>query len=108
MMSKVKVAAGVLAVVLLAGWFLYTNSLKHERDRLLAESSTYQQTAHALAQELEANRAALEQREEEKERLANEKAALITMLNEVYANDQEAKVWADTVCPDGVLDCLLR
>ena len=108
MMSKVKVAAGVLVIALLLGWFFYTNSLKQERDRLLVESSTYQQAAHALAQEVEANRRALEQREEEKERLANDKAMLITMLNEVYANDQEAKVWADTVCPDGVLDCLLR
>lgn len=106
--SKIKIAAGVLAVLLLFGWLLYTNNLKHERDRLMLELSTSQSAATALAQELEANRLALEQREAEKERLANEKAALITMLNEVYANDEEARDWAAVPCPDGVLDCLLR
>ena len=108
MILKIKIAAGILVALLLAGGLLYGNHLKQERDRLLLELSTSQQAAVALAHEVEANRRALVEREAEKERLANEKAALITMLNEVYANDEKARDWALSPCPDAVLDCLLR
>ncbi len=106
MMSKIKVGAAFLAAALLLGWALHTGSLKHERDRLRVDLAKAQSAAADLAREIEAGRRALEQREAEKERLANENAALAAALNEVYANDPDAKAWADDSCPDGVL-CLL-
>lgn len=113
--TKIKVAAAVLAAMLLAGGLLYAIHVKNDRDEWMLQASTYQQATASLTRELEARdreieaqKLALIAREAEKERLANEKAALITMLNEVYANDEKARDWAATPCPDGVLDCLLR
>ena len=114
-MIKIKAVAGILTGLLLCGWALYTVHMKSDRDRWMLEASVQREAAAAvarenesMARELEAGRRALEQREAEKERLANENAALVAAINEVYANDPDAKAWADTLCPDGVLDCLLK
>ena len=113
--TKIKALGGILAILLLCGWALYTVHMKSDRDRWMLEASVQREAAAAMArdnesmvQELEANRRALKQRDAEKERLANENAALVAAINEVYANDPDAKDWADTLCPDGVLDCLLK
>ena len=56
--TKFKIAAAVVAVVLLFGWLLYTNNLKHERDRLLLELSVSRQEATEAADTLARERAA--------------------------------------------------
>lgn len=95
-------AAGLTFFVLQSGRQTRLN------DGLKAELAASQGEAAGLARELKLNWQALEQREAERVRLATENEALAAELKEVYENDPEAKDWADTLCPDGVLDCLLR
>ena len=105
-LTKIKLGAAALALLGLALWAIYTSGLRNELFLKGKELDAAQTEAAGLALELEANRRALADREAEKERLANEYAALAATLEEVYKNDPDAKAWADELCPVSVLDCL--
>ena len=98
--------AAVTASIILLLLALWITRLEADNELLRFEADSLNRERLALTLELEANRAALLSREAERERLANENAALVAAINEVYANDPAAKNWADALCPDGIL-CLL-
>ena len=106
-MSELKIVLMLLAMLAGMAWGFYTVGLKSQRDRLAADLAVASRQTAAMSRELELSRLALEQREIEKKRLAEERAALAARLEEVYAYDEKARAWADAPCPDGVLDCLL-
>lgn len=95
-------AAGLMFFALQAGRQARLN------DGLKAELAASQAEAAGLSKELKLNWQALERREAERNRLAAENEALAAKLKEVYANDESAKAWADSPCPDSVLDCLFK
>lgn len=95
------------ALVLLLLLALRLAQVEGDNDLLRLEAAGLRQENSALTHEAEANRAAALAREDEVARLARENAALTAAINEVYANDPNAKAWADTLCPDSVL-CLFR
>ncbi|MDR2946315.1 MAG: hypothetical protein LBV79_06185 [Candidatus Adiutrix sp.] len=112
-MGKIKLIAALAAAGLLAGLGIYITLLKAdlaEREAALAAVTANMAvvTWHSAAQtqELDANRLALALRNDALKTLLVERDALKTELNEVYANDPHAQTWADTPCPDAVLDCL--
>ena len=106
-MTDFKTALTATALIAMAAWGFYTAGLKSQRDRLAAELAAAVGQTESLRRELELGRLALERREAERRRLTNEKDALMQALQEVYADDEKARGWADAPCPDGVLDCLL-
>ena len=57
-MTKIKIGVTILTAVLLSGWLLYTNNLKHERDRLMLELSASRQEAKEASDTLARERAA--------------------------------------------------
>lgn len=105
-LKKTLIAAAALTAAVW-GFYAYTAGLKSERDQLAAELAAVTRRSEALAREMELNRRALEDREAERRRLAGENAALAQALEEIYDHDEKAREWADALCPDGVLDCLL-
>ena len=107
-MTKIKTGAIVILAVAWAGLWVYSGRVAADRDRLAGEAASARAEAAGLARELKLNHQALERREAEKERLANENVQLRHQLSEVYANDPQARSWADALCPSGVLDCLRR
>lgn len=84
------------------------DKLETELSQKTQQLEVAQAEAAGLAKELKLNWQALQARDAERNRLAAENKALAAELKEVYENDPDAKNWADTLCPDGVLDCLLR
>lgn len=105
-MDKIKpLAAVALLAVLLLG-LARIKMLAAENDYLSRRLTDTEHVNQALSAEISANRAALSAREAERQRLAEESAALQQKLQEIYANDPNAQIWSDTLCPDGVLDCL--
>lgn len=106
-MPHLKMTLFAVALVAAAVWGFYSAGLKSERDRLAAELAEASRLSAALERELMSGRLALERREAERRKLADEKDALIQRLQEVYDNDEKAGAWAVAPCPDGVLDCLL-
>ena len=105
-MNKWVIWAGLCGLVLVLLMALWLTRLEADNDALQFEADSLRRENLALHLELEANQAALTRREAERERLANENAALSAAIREVYVNDQAAKNWANTDCPDGIL-CLL-
>ena len=95
--------SSVMIILLMAIWL---SKVESDNDLLRLDYDNLSRVNLTQALELEASRAALASREAERERLANENAALVAAINEVYANDPAAKNWADALCPDGIL-CLL-
>ncbi len=106
MMLDWKIWAGLLAAVLIGAAWLYVGHLRAERDLLTRQAETLARENAGLAAEVAANARALAWRETERRRLAAENEALKDRLEKVYANDPESRAWADSLCPDGVLDCL--
>ena len=92
--------AAVIGLALYAGW------ARAGRDRLAGELAQSRARAAGLTRELTLNHQALARREAERERLAAENAELHHQINEVYANDSQARLWADTLCPNAVVDRL--
>ncbi|MDR2946340.1 MAG: hypothetical protein LBV79_06315 [Candidatus Adiutrix sp.] len=105
-MLSVRNSLLLLAAVIFIVWGWYTAGLKSQRDKLSAELAVADRQSSALGRELRLSRQALEQREAERQQLAGEKAALLNTLQEVYADDENARAWAGTPCPDAVLECL--
>ena len=103
-----KVWLGALAVILAGAGWLWIGQLRAEKDVLAIQVQTLARENAGLTAEVEANVKALARREAERARLAEEKAALETKLQEVYERDPEARAWADSPCPDGVIECLRR
>ncbi|MDR0620731.1 MAG: hypothetical protein LBJ61_02480 [Deltaproteobacteria bacterium] len=92
---------GVVALAFVLGVF-YVKAMRAENQRL-AETVRLSQAALAQATyDLRANRLALERRQDENYRLAEEKREAITALEKVYENDEEACDWSAGVIPDGV------
>lgn len=106
-MYDIKIILTAAALIGVAVWGFYTAGLKSQRDSLALELAAAARESTALMRELELNRLALERREAERQRLSDEKAALVKSLQEVYTHDEKARDWAGALCPDGVLDCLL-
>ncbi|UQZ90708.1 hypothetical protein C4J81_16455 [Deltaproteobacteria bacterium Smac51] len=107
-MDKIK---SIATIALLAGLLVgmaHFRMLSAENDRLTGRLSDLERANQVMAAEISANHAALKAREAERQRLAEETAALKQKLQEVYDNDQQARTWANTDCPDGVLECLRR
>jgi uncharacterized membrane protein len=94
-------ALGLMAIVLAVG-LMYVKALRSDNARLAESARQSQAAAARLAEDLEANRLALEQRQAETARLAEEKREAITALEKVYENDEEACDWGAGVIPDGV------
>ncbi len=106
-MSGIKpLAALALAAVLLLG-FARIKMLAAENENLSRRLTDAQRVNQSLSAELSRNRDALTAREAERRRLADESAALHEKLSEVYDNDPEARLWADALCPDPLIECLL-
>lgn len=104
--TKIRLAALILALAALAGlWHLAGRALA-ERDELAAELTRSRAERAALTKELTLGYQALSKREAEKERLADENSRLTRELNSIYTGDPAARAWADTVCPVNVLDRL--
>ncbi len=82
--------------------------LSAENERLSARVADMERANQAMAYEIAANEAALARREDERRRLADESNQLKFKLGEVYEKDTLAADWADTACPDDVLECLRR
>jgi hypothetical protein len=102
-MTKLKfIGSGlVVALVFALGWTL--RGWKAEKDLAGLAARAEAQASAAYAAEAQANRKALEEREAEIARLTAESAALADKFKEAYANDPEAKDWADTALPDSVV-----
>jgi hypothetical protein len=109
-MTKFKLIAGGLGVLaaFALGWTL--RGWTADKDMALAtaraEARAEAQASAAYAAEIEAGRKALAEREAEIARLTAESAALADKFKEAYANDPEAKDWADTTLPDSVVGLL--
>ena len=103
-----KLWAGALAIILAGATWFYVGQLRTEKDLAVMRMQTLARENAGLTVEVEANRRALEDRARAAAVLAAEKAELETKLKEVCQNDPEARAWADSPCPDGVLDCLRR
>lgn len=103
-----KVWLGALVVILVGAGWLWIGQLRAEKEALAVRVQTLARENVGLAAEVEANVRALARREAERLRLVEEKAALESKLKEVYADDPEARAWADSPCPDGVFECLRR
>ncbi len=101
-----------LAAIALAGGLLLGLGrmwmLSAENDRLEARAAALAAELDRADRELKANREALARRETERARLAAETNDLKFKLGEVYEKDTLAADWSDTLCPDGVLECLRR
>ena len=106
--SEWKIWAGTLAIILAGATWFYVGQLRAEKDLAVMQMQTLARENAGLAAEVETNRRALEARARAAAVLAAEKAELETKLKEVYQNDPKARAWADSPCPDGVLDCLRR
>ncbi len=107
-MDKIKALA---AIALLGGLLLGLGRmwmLSAENDRLEARLADVERANQAMTHELAANREALARRETERARLAAETDQLKFKLGEIYEKDTLAADWSDTLCPDGVLECLRR
>jgi cell division protein FtsL len=90
----------VVAVLIVLYGGYQIRGIMAERDKALDNVANLQRAYLSLELEAESNReAAIEQ-------LTYEQAALADKMNEVYANDEQAKIWADTVIPDSVLSLL--
>lgn len=106
--AKIKIGAVILAALALIGLWVHAVGLRSELAQKTQQLEVAQAEAAGMAKELKLNWQALEARDAERNRLAAENKALAAELKEVYENDPDAKSWADTLCPAGVLDCLLR
>ena len=106
MITKVKIGAAFLAVVLLAGLAVYTVRINADRDRLAGELAglsrelaAAKNEAAMLAQELRLNYQALSARQAEVNRLEKETAADQAAIREVCVNDQTAEAYINTIVP---------
>lgn len=108
LIRNIKSIAVLLALALVAGGFLYASGLRERSVRLASELDLQRREAESLRLELRLQHQALAEREREKARLAEEKNALAEELEHYYENDGQARAWADTPCPDGVLERLRR
>ena len=103
-----KIWAGLVLLLLAGAAWLWIGQLRAERDLAAMQVQTLTRENTSLIIEMESNAKALAVRDAERIRLAAEKAALEAKLREVYDHDEEARAWADSPCPDGVLECLRR
>ena len=106
--TKIKIVFWIIVFFCAGVNYFHMKGVKAENAALKIEASTARAEAAGLERELKLNYQALQAREAEKERLANEYAALVATIEEVYLNDPDAKAWADTPCPDGIVECLLQ
>lgn len=101
-----KIWAGAVIVIMAGAGWLYVGRILAERDSAVLQAQTLARENIGLTAEVEANTKALNAREAEHARLAAEKAALEAKLEEIYELDEETRAWADSPCPDNVLECL--
>lgn len=113
--TKIKIAATVLLLLVFSGGWLYLKALKSDNRRLALEVETVQAQAEALAREaaglqraLAANFQALEAREKKMAELAGQTETLRLELEELYANNEPCRAWADADVPGPVLDRLRK
>lgn len=106
MITKIKIAVVALIILSGLGGWLYLQNLRADNFRLEEAARAALAEVGGLESELAANRAALAAREAERATLSRDNAALMKKLEEVYENDKDAKAWACSRLPDGVLDCL--
>lgn len=92
MTTAYKILVVIAFILLFSPTVLYIKSLHNKLDE---QRVSYE----AMYKDLAA-------REAEIAAMAAETRELHKKLQEVYANDADAKAWADTPCPDGVLNCL--
>lgn len=106
-MDKFKALAALLLLAALLSGLAGIKMLAAENEELSRRLSETQRINQGLTAELAMNRAALSVREAERKRLAGETDAVRKTLQERYQNDPQAQSWSDTLCPDGLIDCLL-
>lgn len=108
MAENFKAALILAAISFMAVSALYGQKLKNENQRLAYEANAFKRESAYLKHELQLNFKALEAREAEQKRLAEEKSALAKELEKYYDMDCQARAWADTACPPGVIERLRR
>ena len=97
---------GLGLVVLLIFGYLHVKSLKADNARLKQENQIHQAAVVSLTEDLMANKRALETREAESRKLAQEHEAVLAELERVYESDLEACEWGAEKLPDGIYSAL--
>jgi predicted nucleic acid-binding Zn-ribbon protein len=97
-------ACGLLIVFVLS----YIQTLRTENEKLSQENQTATATIHQLMVDVEYNRKALTQRQEETNRLAQEKSQLQADLEDIYATNKEACDWGNSTIPDSIYNKLCQ
>lgn len=106
--SWIKVGAVVLLVVALGGLTVYFKGIYNDNARLTMANEQLRVESASYALEAKANLEALNRREAETIRLSDEKQKIAKQLQEAINADKKTKAWAESVCPDGVVECLLK
>lgn len=101
---KITIAVIMLAVIGVLGVYVYI--LRQERAATEKDLNIALASVTLLARETANGHRAMLVREEEAERLRGETRALSDEIKRLYDKDPAIKEWADTVCPDSVLECL--
>lgn len=107
-LNWVKIGTVILLVVALGGLVIHFKGIYDDNDRLTEENAVLRAETLSYALEAKANLEALNKREAETVRLSNEKQKIAKQLQEAINADKKTKAWADSLCPDGVYDCLLK
>lgn len=103
---KIKLLISALIVMMGVVGFFYIKSLRADKARLTAELAAVGGQVAGLQAELEANRQALKDREETISNLQAETEKLEGELNDLYANDEAAGSWANSIIPDSIFNRL--
>jgi hypothetical protein len=95
----------LLAGLIFAG-FLYVRALKADNAALALAQAVNQETIESLQANIQANQAALKARQEDVNKLAEEKKAAIAKLEELYESSQVACDWGNSPIPGDISDFL--
>jgi peroxiredoxin family protein len=97
-------AMGAVTAVFMV--FFYVKGLRADNARLRQENQIHQAAMVSLTEDLMANKRALEAREAESRKLAQDRQAALAELERVYSTDKEACDWAESKLPDSVRSAL--
>ena len=99
---------GLALVTVLFCCFLYIKGIRAENARLAQANQISEAAIDRLEADLAANRKALETREAESKRLAQDHQAAVDELARLYETDKESCDWASGKLPDGVYKQLCK
>jgi len=106
MAKNIKWALMAAAGIAFLAMPVYGLFLQNQKRRLQAELEVQKKETAGLRHELKLNYQVLTAREQDKKRLKEEKEALAGELERYYEADCQARVWADALCPAGVIERL--